>query len=177
MAIYSKSTQYAIRALIELAQAGDGAHVRTVDIAATSDVPPQFLSKIVQALTRAGLVQSLRGRSGGIRLGRPADQIILEDIVTAVDGKDPTRDCALGLYICSDLAPCPIHNAWKRVRESLVQELHEQTLAALVTTMKAKQKLLRRRDAARRAAKRRKGRKKPVQRTRRRRPTGQARGA
>ena len=152
MAVYSKSTHYAIRALVELAQAGDAACVGTADIAGTSDVPPQFLSKIVQALTRAGLVQSLRGRGGGIALRRPADQIRLDDIVAAVDGKDVTRECALGLSMCSDVAPCPIHHAWKRVRESLVQELHEQTLAALVSTMRAKQTLLKHNGAGGRAA-------------------------
>ena len=151
MAIYSKSTQYAIRALIQLARAGEGEFVRTADVAGTSDVPPPFLSKIVQALTRAGLVQSLRGRGGGICLTRSPATIALDDIVAAVDGKDLTRECALGLSICSDIAPCPIHDAWKKVRESLLLELHEQTLDALSSTLTAKQQLLKQRRNGNRA--------------------------
>ncbi|MFQ5601122.1 MAG: RrF2 family transcriptional regulator [Candidatus Krumholzibacteriia bacterium] len=138
--VYSKSTQYAIRAMAQLAIAAPGEYVRTRDVARSSGVPLPFLSKITQELARHGLVQSLRGRGGGICLTRPPREITLADIVMAVDGEDVTGSCILGLPKCGDESPCPVHEEWKKLRAHFRKTLHERTLADLAQSLKAKRR-------------------------------------
>lgn len=136
--VYSRSTQYAIRAMAHLATSAVGEFVRTEDIARSTGIPLPFLSKITQALARRGLVDSMRGRGGGVSLVRPPREITLEDIVLAVDGLNITDACVLGLASCSDDTPCPVHHVWKGLREQIRQSLHERTLEDLARSLETK---------------------------------------
>lgn len=156
--VYSRSTQYAIRAMAHLATLSAGEFVRTRDIARSTGVPLPFLSKITQALSRRGLVESLRGRGGGISLTRPPRQITLEDIVLAVDGIEVADTCVLGLPACSDDTPCPVHHVWKKLRGEIRQSLHERTLEDLAHSLESKTKTKTRRPKGRRRAPRSKRR-------------------
>lgn len=83
----SAKTDYALRAMLELATSPqDAAPVRADDVATAQEIPSAFLQSILQALRNAGLVESRRGQVGGYRLARPAQQITLADVVRAVDG-------------------------------------------------------------------------------------------
>ena len=100
------------------------------DIAEALDIPFPFLSKVVQTLVRRGLVNSHKGRGGGITLARPAKEITLLEVVEAVDGPGLTKTCVLGLSECSDTAPCPLHQQWGKIRDDIVGLLSNQDLAA-----------------------------------------------
>ncbi|CAL8979503.1 Putative HTH-type transcriptional regulator [Propionicimonas sp. T2.31MG-18] len=76
---------YAIRAMAEFAAQPDRALTRK-DLAAAQDLPGKFLESILRDLARDGILTSQRGASGGFRLGRPAADITLADVVRAVDG-------------------------------------------------------------------------------------------
>jgi Rrf2 family transcriptional regulator, nitric oxide-sensitive transcriptional repressor len=80
----NKSTGDAIRILIACARA-NGALVKVVDLSATLDITMQNVFKIVHILSRSGLTAAVRGRHGGVRLSRPADQIFIGDIVRAME--------------------------------------------------------------------------------------------
>ncbi len=136
--VYSRSTQYAIRAMAHLAAHKGDEFVRTQDIARSTGIPLPFLSKITQALARHGLVDSMRGRGGGIHLMRSPREITLEDIVLAVDGTEIGETCVLGLPRCSDDAPCPVHEVWKGLRAQMRRSLHERTLADLARSLEKK---------------------------------------
>jgi Rrf2 family protein len=81
----SAKSDYAVRALIELAARGGGP-VKGDRLAAAQQIPPKFLEAILTQLRQAGLLQSRRGAEGGYWLGRPPDQITLADIIRAADG-------------------------------------------------------------------------------------------
>ena len=81
----SARADYAIRALLELAAAGE-APVRADAIARAQTIPSKFLENLLVDLRRARLVVSQRGRVGGYRLARPASTITLADVIRAIDG-------------------------------------------------------------------------------------------
>ena len=86
----SAKADYALRAAIELAAAGDGP-VKGERIAQAQEIPLKFLENILLELRHHGLVQSQRGAEGGYWLARPADEITLADVIRAVEAlaRDP----------------------------------------------------------------------------------------
>jgi Rrf2 family protein len=82
----SAKSDYALRALIELAGRSDGGAVSAEEIGRLQDIPHGFLQAILADLRRAGLVVSQRGQSGGWRLARDADEVTVADVIRAVDG-------------------------------------------------------------------------------------------
>jgi Rrf2 family protein len=82
----SAKTDYAIRAVVELAAANGEAPVKGERLAAAQGIPLRFLENILVQLRHAGLVESRRGADGGYRLGRPAEEITLADVIRAIDG-------------------------------------------------------------------------------------------
>ncbi|HYN63340.1 MAG TPA: Rrf2 family transcriptional regulator [Candidatus Limnocylindrales bacterium] len=136
--IYSATTEYAIRALAHLATLEPGERILARDLASATEVPRQFLGKILHRLARQGMLDSAKGRGGGFRFSRPAEQITLADLVEVVEGKDIMRLCVLGLDDCTDSQPCPMHDEWQGFRERLRTRVHSATLADLGRNLKAK---------------------------------------
>jgi Rrf2 family transcriptional regulator, nitric oxide-sensitive transcriptional repressor len=110
----SQSVEYALRAVVHLADHFPASRT-TVQIASATRVPRHYLSKVLQSLTHAGLVQSQRGLHGGVALAKsPADLTILE-VVNAVDPIRRIASCPLGLA-AHGVRLCPLH---KRVDDAL----------------------------------------------------------
>jgi Rrf2 family protein len=82
----SAKSDYALRALIEMAARGDGKAVSAEELGRLQDIPHGFLQAILADLRKAGIVISQRGQSGGWRLGRAADAVTIADVIRAVDG-------------------------------------------------------------------------------------------
>lgn len=89
------------------------------ELAVRTGVPKPYLSKILHALARAQLIRAKRGYLGGFMLARRAEEIMLLDIVDAVDGTAWAGRCLLGLAACSDERACPMHEFWKSERASI----------------------------------------------------------
>jgi len=90
-----------------------------------------FLTKILQQLTMAGILTSMKGPKGGVALKRNAGEISLADIVAAIDGGGLFTDCLLGLPGCGELKPCPVHDEWAGIRTRLFQTFRDKNLAEL----------------------------------------------
>jgi Rrf2 family protein len=82
----SAKSDYALRALIEIASRDDGAPVSAEELGRLQDIPHGFLQAILADLRRAGIVMSVRGQSGGWRLARRSADVTVADIIRAVDG-------------------------------------------------------------------------------------------
>jgi Rrf2 family protein len=82
----SAKSDYALRALIEMASRHDGKAVSAEELGKQQEIPHGFLQAILADLRRAGIVMSQRGQSGGWRMGRPADDVSVADVIRAVDG-------------------------------------------------------------------------------------------
>lgn len=130
--LYSKSAEYAIQAMIYLAEKESPDPIMISEIAKAYNIPQQFLAKIAQTLVKHRLIVAIRGRNGGIKLARPASEIYLDQIVYAVDGTPPEQEqCVIGLDYCSDSAPCPLHHKWKVIREEIREMLVAEDLSHL----------------------------------------------
>ncbi|HEY6901021.1 MAG TPA: Rrf2 family transcriptional regulator [Puia sp.] len=122
--MFSKACEYAIRALLFVAQKSkDGTKVGIKEIAKGVDAPEHFIAKILQDLSRKKLVLSQKGPSGGFFLDDSTLNISLADVVRAVDGDSIFTGCALGLKQCSETKPCPLHNEFKRIRDDISKML------------------------------------------------------
>lgn len=87
-----------------------------------------FLTKILQELTSAGLLESMKGPKGGVALKQEAKEITILDVVLAIDGIKVFRECLLGLPGCGEEKPCPVHDEWAEIREELYRTFESKTL-------------------------------------------------
>ena len=132
----SKSGIHAVRALIVLAELPRGTHAGAASIAERIQAPRNYLGKILQQLSREGVVVSQKGLGGGFRLARGPKDISLLDIVDPIEQIERWSGCILGRETCSDENPCPIHDGWKSVKEAYMRLLSDTTLADLVVQQK-----------------------------------------
>ncbi len=114
--------------------------IRAQEIAEAENLPAPFLAKLLQQLARAGVLVSVKGPKGGFGLARPPEEISLMDVVSAVDGEDGFKRCAVGLSECSDDMPCPLHDTWKPLRLKILDYMAGRSLADLAEAMVAKKK-------------------------------------
>jgi Rrf2 family protein len=99
-------------------------------IAETTRVPAGYLSKVMQSLTRAGLVHSQRGLHGGFTLTRPTDELTVLDVIEAVDPIRRIRSCPLGIKGHINL--CPLHRRLDQAMARVEEALRESTIAELL---------------------------------------------
>ena len=127
--MFSKSCKYAIRAVLFLASRTDEKTKIGVDeIAKELQVPKHFLAKILQQLTKGRLISSSKGRYGGFYLSENNKSNNLVSVIESFDGPGTFTDCVLGLNICSDVNPCPFHNAIYDCRSKFYSQLQNETV-------------------------------------------------
>jgi Rrf2 family iron-sulfur cluster assembly transcriptional regulator len=128
--MFSKTCEYAIRAMIYIAQQSrSGGKTGFKQIALAIDAPEPFIAKILQQLGRANLVQSAKGPHGGFFINDESMYKTLADVVNAIDGDKIFKGCGLGLTFCSEKNPCPIHNEFKSIRNQMQQMLESATVS------------------------------------------------
>jgi len=139
--IYSSACEYAIRAATHLARRyQDSAEmIKLRDIAEAEGLPSPFLSTILTRLVDAGILGSARGPTGGYFLQRPPSEISLFEIRAAMDGEADLESCAVGLAVCSDTSPCPLHETWKPIREGIREYLESTSLESMAAAVERKQ--------------------------------------
>ncbi|BDU77356.1 RrF2 family transcriptional regulator [Mesoterricola sediminis] len=130
MPIFSLSVFYAFRTLGHLRGPGEG-WVRVEILSERTAAPGPFLAKVLQALQKAGVVDSLRGRNGGFRLRVAPTGLPLAAIVDALDGTGWRHACLLGVGTCTGRAGCPAEACCRDLRDKLVAELERLTVADL----------------------------------------------
>jgi Rrf2 family protein len=129
--VLSRTSQYAVQALIYMATQPAGEPVLNRDIASRLNVPAPYLAKILQGLSKQGLLDSFRGRLGGFCLREGMQQTTLMQILLLTEGPEFTKSCILGLKECSDETACPLHYKWIPVKKKITALLNEMTLAEL----------------------------------------------
>lgn len=129
--LLSKSCVYGLRAALYLASQNNGEYVPIRQMSDKLDISFHFLTKILQELSAAGLMESYKGPNGGVRLTKAGTEISLIEIVIAIDGPDLLTECALGLPGCGVEKPCPLHDTWAKTRDSIREMLEGTTLVEL----------------------------------------------
>ena len=127
--LFSAATGYALQTLAALPE--DGNYHLSRDLARKLHLPAPYLAKILQSLVQAGLLESVRGPKGGFRLARPAREVTVGDVLQALEGPEALRGCVMGPGRCSPGSPCPLHDAWSRVRSLVDSSMAQATLQDL----------------------------------------------
>lgn len=135
--ILSRTSQYAVQALIYMATQPDATPVLNKDIAARLGVPAPYLAKILQSLAKGNLLFSFRGRLGGFCLREGGDKITLMQILLLTEGPMFTQSCLLGLKKCSDETACPLHFRWVPVKKKIIDLLQDTTLEKLAKAVES----------------------------------------
>ncbi len=129
----SAKVDYAVRAAVELAAAQASQEiarpVKAEALARAQDIPVKFLENILQGLRQAGLIESRRGPDGGHMLARPAAEIMLADVIRAIDGPLAGVGGRSPHELSYGGSAEPMREIWVAVRASLRRVLDEVTLA------------------------------------------------
>jgi Rrf2 family protein len=129
----SAKSDYAIRAMAELASQWDSGAIKAEDIADAQDIPLNFLLGILRELRNGQLVRSVRGRDGGYMLSRPPAEIALADVIRVVDGPlANVRDLSLSQLSYPGAAEA-LRDVWMAVRGSLREVLENVSVGDLAT--------------------------------------------
>jgi Rrf2 family protein len=136
--MFSKACEYGIRAIVYIAeQSYNDNRVNIKEIAKAIDSPEPFTAKILQILSRAGIVDSLKGPTGGFLMSHTQmDEIHLSHIVAAIDGDQVFVGCGLGLKGCSNEKPCPVHDKFGVIRNELRHMLETTSVSELAKGLK-----------------------------------------
>ena len=126
--IHRRSAQLALQASLLLALEPEGRPRRVSEIADELGVPRTYLAKVLQNLTRVGLLHAVRGPGGGVCLARSPREMHLWDVLSATEPVREFEQCFLGLGQCNDLQPCPLHEVWGPIRTSILAMLQTKSL-------------------------------------------------
>ncbi|RXJ50091.1 RrF2 family transcriptional regulator [Gelidibacter gilvus] len=137
--MFSKACEYGIKASIYIALSSyDGNRVSLKEIAKEIDSPEAFTAKILQALVRDQIINSVKGAYGGFEIPKEAiSSIKLSQIVNSIDGDSIYHGCGLGLNVCDENHPCPVHDQFATIRNELKRMLESTNLEQLALDIKS----------------------------------------
>jgi Rrf2 family protein len=137
--MFSKACEYGIKAAIFIAiNSYEGKLVSPKEIAKEINSPQAFTAKILQALVKHDVVNSIKGAYGGFEIDKSKiASVKLSHIVNAVDGDSIYNGCGLGLETCDENHPCPVHHKFKEVRDELKFMLENTSLEELALNIKS----------------------------------------
>jgi Rrf2 family protein len=127
----TRAADYAVRVMIHLAGLPPGSRVSRSELSTAAECPEQFLCKVLQTLTRAGLVLSHRGNTGGFELQERHRDASLLDIVEAIEGPIHLNVCLNQDHGCRRQSWCPAHTVWEEAQNALVTVLRAATIREL----------------------------------------------
>ena len=130
---FGVGVDYSLKALLLLAERYPTTlPVRVEEIAATQDIPENYLRRLLIELKRGGLVASQKGPSGGYMLARPPARITMAEVVEIIEGDYTPVECLEeSSTTCPREQPCAMRDVWREVRDSVNGILRGVTLQAL----------------------------------------------
>ena len=128
--MFSKATEYALRATIYIAQKGkDEQKLGIEEIAKAIDSPKSFTAKIMQSLTRGNtLISSVRGPGGGFYITEKARNLPVRAVIRAMGEDEVLTRCVMGLKQCSERTPCPMHAQYRVIKNQLIELFETKTI-------------------------------------------------
>lgn len=131
--MFSKATEYALRATIYIAQKSSEENKLSIDeIADAINSPKAFTAKILQILSKNNtLISSVRGPNGGYYITDKAKNQPVFSIILKMGERDIIDNCVLGLKKCSEKDPCPMHHKFKKIKADLLNLFESKTINQL----------------------------------------------
>jgi Rrf2 family iron-sulfur cluster assembly transcriptional regulator len=135
--IFSKACEYGIKATVYIAlKSMHNERASLKDIAAEIESPEAYTAKILQLLTKSNIIYSIKGAQGGFEIDlKNMNRLLLEDIVTAIDGGFNDKQCVLGLKACSQKNPCPVHDKYKFIKSNLRSMLENTSIYEMASSL------------------------------------------
>jgi Rrf2 family protein len=130
----TRQADYALRAMLYLAQLEPGQRAATSQIAEEQHIPPSFLAKIISQLSIAGLIHTSRGARGGVSMARAPEDVNILEVVEAIDGPIALNECTHSSSSCTFGETCPLRPLWCETQMELVERLRKTNFAHFVTT-------------------------------------------
>src|ERR1044072_8343614 len=127
----TRAADYAVRVMIHMAGLPAGTRASRADLATAAQCPEQFLSKVLQSLTHAGLVISHRGNTGGFELLPARAAATVLDVVEAGEGPIRLNICLASDHACTRQSWCPAHCIWERAQEAMLTVLRGASISDL----------------------------------------------
>lgn len=136
--MFSKTYGYALRATAYVAIHGNnGKKVGLQEISQSLDIPHHFLGKIMQDMVRHGLLDSIKGPSGGFFTNERTMGTPLVEILKITDGSLVFDQCALNIKRCNAANPCPLHHEFALCRNGMLQSLAEKNIGQMAAEVEA----------------------------------------
>ena len=132
--VLSQRTQYAVRAVFELAKREGAGPIKASKIASSEHIPLRFLENILAGLRQAGIVESVRGKEGGYTLIRPSTETSVGEVIRLIQGPLTVVECADAASgrDCSLRAGCILLPMWERAHGAMMSVYDGTTFADLV---------------------------------------------
>lgn len=128
----TRQADYALRAMIYLAQLEPAQRAATSQIADVQRIPPSFLAKIISQLSIAGLIHTSRGARGGVSLARPPEAISVLEVVEAIDGPLMLNECSQDEEACPFGSSCALRPLWCDTQAEMVDRLRKTNFASVL---------------------------------------------
>ena len=130
MKLLTRHTDYAVRALVYMS--ADPQRITSAqELIAKLKIPDAFLRQLLQALSKAGILRSHKGKGGGFSFRKKPLDIRLLDVLQIFQGKTELAGCMLAGAVCPDRATCPLRQRIKHIEMQMLKELRETTIASL----------------------------------------------
>jgi Rrf2 family protein len=133
----TRAADYAVRVMIHLASQPAHTRASRADLAVAAECPEQFLSKVLQSLTRAGLVLSHRGNTGGFELPISRQDVSVLDVVEAIEGPVRLNLCLTADQACARRGWCPAHTVWAEAQRAMADILRNASIRDLAKRISA----------------------------------------
>jgi Rrf2 family protein len=128
----TRQADYALRAMIYLAQLDPTQRAATSQIAEEQKIPPSFLAKIISQLSIAGLIHTSRGARGGVSLARTPEEISILEVVEAIDGPIALNECTENPSGCPFGDECLLRPLWCEAQVDLVERLRRTSFSQII---------------------------------------------
>src|SRR5215469_2350148 len=138
----SANEEYGIRCLLHVARSGTEGSVTIPEIGRAEGITPAYVAKLLRILRRSGFIASVRGKSGGYSLARPAGQIVVGEVLAALGGRlyeaDFCEKHSGAEKICTHTVDCSVRSLWQTVQNAVDQVLSKMTLGELLDNSPAR---------------------------------------
>ena len=130
--MFYKETEYALRGLVYIQKQNiSGRRPGIEEIAEEIEAPPYYIAKILQRMVKHGFISSAKGRGGGFFFEKDKPDLHLIDVIAFTEGTKTFSGCGFGLKNCDNNSPCPLHNKYAPVRDTLYNLLSTETIRSL----------------------------------------------
>ena len=129
----TRGADYAVRVMVHLAALPDDQRALLPELSRATGAPESFLSKVLQSLAHAQLIESRRGKTGGFIILLAGRQATMRQVIEAIDGPICLNVCLNGGKDCDRKSDCPAHPVWARAQRAMLDVLMSVTVSGMAS--------------------------------------------